>query len=94
MKFSLQHMLWFTTIMAIQFAVTKPLLPYAIVSCAILIFVFFILAIGTCVISSEHDGPAIIKYHKRLAFLVRGLVLSLLCFWALFFNSIIRDMIS
>jgi disulfide bond formation protein DsbB len=86
--------MYLTTIVAIQAAIPERLIPAAIVVCSTLIFALFVMSLGVCVFSSEQNGPATVTNNRRLWLLLKGFAFSLICFWALFFNAVIRGMFS
>jgi len=92
MRFSLRSLMYLTTVIAIQLAIPMHHIPTAILVCSGLIFAFFIMSVFACVFTSEQNGPTTFANNRRLTILLRGLGFTLICFWALFFNSMIRGM--
>jgi hypothetical protein len=84
--------MYLTTIVAIQAAIPKQQISAAILVCSILIFILFTLALGVCVFSSEQNGLTFGTNNRRLTLLLQGFVFATVCFWALFFNAILRGM--
>ena len=92
MKFSVRSLLYLTAIIAIQLAIPLKGIPMAILVCSGLIFALFAMSVIACVTSETPEGFKI-ENNRRLMLMLRALTFTLVCFWALFFNSMIRGML-